>query len=235
MIRSGRVLQALALSASLAFVGSALAGSFDEFPAPEGASIAQVGLDMRLNGIRMSSWELRTERTLASVIEFYRREWGTGDSQRPGYTLVDLGESQLITHVDERRGLIYTAQLQAVGNETLGQLAVTDMLAGKGVAPETLLKGFPRPGGSAVESVLEVDEAGWKSRTITLSNSRSVQQNLDQFISALTTQGWHVEQAAMVRSGDGALSAQRGNDRLQLAVTRAPDGLSRTIAVWEER
>jgi hypothetical protein len=38
----------------------------------------------------------------------------------------------------------------------------------------------------------------------------------------------------MVRSGDGALSAARGNDRLQLAVTRV-DGVTRTIAVWEER
>lgn len=235
MSTSMRSLARVVLCTALLLAVPAYAGPFDEFPAPKDASIAQVGLNMRLNGIRLSSWELRSDAPLASVVDFYRNAWGTGNSQRPGYTVVALGESQLITHVDERRGLIYTAQLQSVGRETLGQLAVTDMLAGNGVAPETLLKDFPRPGASTVESVLEATEAGWKSRTITLSNSRSVQQNLDQFINALTSRGWQVEQAAMVRSGDGALSALRGNDRLQLAVTRAPDGLSRTIAVWEER
>lgn len=225
-----------ALAASLLLVcASAVAGPFDEFPVPDDANVAQVGLNMRLNGIRMSSWELRSAEPMDSVIRFYQNEWGTGDARRPGYTLVDLGEARLLTHVDERRELIYTVQLQSLGGETVGQLAVTDLLAGNGVAPETLLGDFPRLGGSTVESVLEADEAGWKSRTITLSNSRSVQHNLDQFISALSAAGWEVEQAAMVRSGDGALSAARGNDRLQLAVTRAPDGVSRTIAVWEER
>lgn len=226
-----------AVSALLLVVawGQASAGPFDEFPVPDDADVAQVGLNMRLNGIRMSSWELRTAQTMDSVLRFYQDEWGTGDARRPGYTLVELGEARLLTHIDERRELIYTVQLQAAGGETVGQLAVTDMLAGNGVAPETLIKDFPRLGGSTVESVLEADEAGWKSRTITLSNSRPVQHNLDQFIAALSADGWQVEQAAMVRSGDGALSAARGNDRLHLAVTRAPDGLSRTIAVWEER
>lgn len=235
MIRRTHPLASWALLAGFALCSPTFAGPFDEFPAPKEAAVAQVGLNMRLNGIRLSSWELRTELALSKVVDFYRDAWGTGDRQRPGYTVVQLAESQLITHVDERRGLIYTAQLQSIDGQTVGQLAVTDLLAGNGVAPETLLKGFPRPGGSTVESVLEADEAGWKSRTITLSNSRPVQQNLDQFISALTAQGWQIEQAAMVRSGDGALSALRGNDRLQLAVTRAPGGLSRTIAVWEER
>jgi len=229
------LLRCLGGLALLAACGTVAAGPFEEFPVPDDASVAQVGINMRLNGIRMSSWELRSDRPMDQVVRFYQGEWGTGDERRPGYTLVTLGEARLLTHIDERRELIYTAQLQSVGGETVGQLAVTDLLAGNGVAPETLLGDFPRLGGSTVESVLEADEAGWKSRTITLSNGRSVQQNLDQFIDALAAAGWQVEQAAMVRSGDGALSAARGNDRLQLAVTRASDGLSRTIAVWEER
>jgi hypothetical protein len=136
--------------------------------------------------------------------------------------------------VDETRGLIYTVQLTRQGAETAGQLAVTDLLEGNGVQPETLLRDFPRLGSTSVESVLEANEAGWNSRTITVSNTHSVQQNLEQYIRALDGRGWRVEEAAMVRSGDGALSAARGNDRLQLAVTRV-DGVTRTIAVWEER
>jgi hypothetical protein len=213
----------------------AWAGPFDEFPVPEDADVAQVGLNMRLNGIRMSSWELRSEQSLESVIRFYQEAWGTGDERRPGYTLVKLGDARLLTHIDERRELIYTVQAHTVSGETVAQLAVTDLLAGRGVAPETLVADFPRLGGSTVESVLEADEAGWKSRTITLSNRRSVQQNLEQYIQALSAAGWQVEEAAMARSGNGGLSAARGNDRLQLAVTRGPDGLSRTIAVWEAR
>jgi hypothetical protein len=213
---------------------AAYAGPFDTFPAPPDADISQVGLNMRLNGVRMSSWDLRSTRPVEDILAFYRREWGTGSAREPGYTEVNLAESRLLTHVDETRGLIYTVQLTRQGSETAGQLAVTDLLKGNGVQPETLLRDFPRLGATNVESVLEADEAGWKSRTITVSNTHSVQQNLEQYMQALDGSGWRVEDAAMVRSGDGALSAARGNDRLQLAVTRI-DGVTRTIAVWEER
>lgn len=216
------------------FSAAAVAGPFDTFPAPPDADISQVGLNMRLNGVRMSSWDLRSTRPVEDILAFYRREWGTGSAREPGYTEVNLGESRLLTHVDETRGLIYTVQLTRQGAETAGQLAVTDLLKGNGVQPETLLRDFPRLGATNVESVLEADEAGWKSRTITVSNTHSVQQNLEQYMQALDGRGWRVEDAAMVRSGDGALSAARGNDRLQLAVTRI-DGVTRTIAVWEER
>lgn len=213
---------------------AASAGPFDTFPAPADAHISQIGLNMRLNGVRMSSWDLRTARSVEDVLAFYRRQWGTGSSRDPGFTEVSLGDSRLLTHVDETRGLIYTVQLTRQGAETAGQLAVTDLLKGNGVQPETLLRDFPRLGATSVESVLEADEAGWKSRTITVSNTQSVQRNLEQYMQALNGRGWRVEDAAMVRSGDGALSAARGNDRLQLAVTRV-DGVTRTIAVWEER
>jgi len=229
------MIRSLVISFALLFAPPlALAGDFDQFPAPPEASLSQIGLNMRLNGIRMSSWDLRSQQPIDTVLGFYRRLWGTGNPDKPGYTEVKLGEARLLTHVDEDAGLIFTVQLIRQGAETSGQLAVTDLLAGNGVQPETLVKDFPRPGGSTVESVLEGIEAGWKSRTITLSNPRSVQQNLEHYIDALTRSGWQVEDAAMVRSGDGALSAARGSDRLQLAVTRS-GAESRTIAVWEER
>lgn len=207
---------------------------FSEFPAPTDARLEVVGLDMRLNGIRMSAWEMHSERQPQSVLDFYIAHWGTRDRERPGYTLVPMGDWQLFTHIDERQGLIYTVQIRPEGAGAFALLGVSDMLAGKGKPPAELARDFPGPGGSTFESVLEADEIGWKARTITLSNKRSVTANVEHYVRQLESQGWLIEQAVQARSGEAAIAARRNRD--SLAITVFPqDGVSRTIAVWEER
>lgn len=226
-------LSAILVALALASAATASAG-FSEFPAPTDARLDVVGLDMRLNGIRMSAWELHSESRPQSVLDFYIGHWGTRDRERPGYTLVPLGDWQLFTHVDERRSLIYTVQVRPEGSGSFALLGVSDMLAGKGKPAAELARGFPGLGGSTYESVLEADEIGWKARTITLSNKRSVTANVEHYVRQLEGQGWHIEQAVQARSGEAALSARRNRD--SLAITVFPqDGVTRTIAVWEER
>ena len=73
------------------------------------------------------------------------------------------------------------------------------------------------------------------SRTITLSGPQSVQQTVDHYISAFGRRGWTIEKAVMMKdSGDGAVVAVSGGDRVNIAVVRH-EGVSRTVAVWEQR
>ena len=206
-----------------------------DFPAPDDAHLTIVGLDMKLNGIRMSSWELRSKQPAERIIDFYARTWPARSKDDPGHTIAPMGDWKLLTHIDIDRGLVYSVQVRPEGPGSFGLLAVTDILKGEGVAPDSLARDFPRVGGSTVESVLEAQDDGISSRTITLSNPQSIQQTVDHYINAFTRRGWTIEKAVVMKdSGDGAVVATSGADRVNIAVVRY-EGQSRTVAVWEQR
>ncbi|SDD69215.1 hypothetical protein SAMN04488509_105161 [Aquimonas voraii] len=215
-------------------LGAVQAASLADFPAPERSRVDVVGVDMRLNGIRMSAWELHSELGPSEVLDYYVQHWGRSDPGRPGYTLVPMGDWQLLTHVDESAGLTYTVQVRPDDAGAFALLGVSDLLAGSGQPPQELASDFPVLGGTTVESVLETQEVGWTARTITASNRRSVTANIAHYAKSLGEDGWVVESSVQGRSGSAALSARRGNDSLSVTVFEQDDA-TRTIAVWEAR
>lgn len=215
-------------------LGPVQAASLSDFPTPERSRVDVVGIDMRLNGIRMSAWELQSELGPSEVLDYYVQHWGRSDPERPGYTLVPMGDWQLFTHVDEPAGLTYTVQVRPDSQGAFALLGVSDLLAGGGQPPSQLAEDFPVLGGTTVESVLETQEVGWTARTITASNRRSVTANIAHYAKSLGEQGWVVESSVQGRSGSAALSARRGNDSLSVTVFEQEDA-TRTIAVWEAR
>ncbi len=206
-----------------------------EFPAPKDAKVDIVSEDMVLNGVTMSAWELRSQRSPESVLAFYRDFWAMGKNGRPGFTEQTLGGWRIVTHIDQKNGLIYTVQAQPMVGGTLALLGVSDLLRGT-VTPRTdLASDIPKIAGSQVQNDLVAQDLGVRSRTIVLTNSQSVQQNLDFYIDHFKRKGWKVEQGvAMDLDGTGALTVVDGGSRWNLTFSRQASA-TQLVAVLEER
>jgi hypothetical protein len=218
---------------SVAFSASAT----NNFPAPKDAKVDIVGEDMLLNGVTMSAWELRSERAPETVLAFYRNLWAQGVNGQPGFTEQTLGDWRIVTHINQKEGLVFTVQAQPMIGGTLALLGVSDLLRGM-VTPRTkLADDLPKLAGSEVQNDLVAQDLGVRSRTIVMTNTHSVQQNLDFYINHFERKGWQVEQGmAMDQHGTGALIVVAGGSRWNMTFSRQPKaGTTHMVAVLEER
>ncbi len=231
---SMRKVIALALTAGFAGIGAA-ATEMPDFPAPKNSKVVIVGENMVLNGVTMSAWELRSKEAPASVLAFYRDEWARGTKGNPGFTEQKLGEWQLITHVDQSEGLVYTVQAKPELGGTMALLGVSNVMNGTVTPRRELGDDLPKLAGSVVQNDIVAQDGGVRSRTIVLQNRNSVAQNLDFYVRHFETNGWRIEQGVIIEnSGDGALIAMNGGDRWNMTFTKR-NGQTYMVAVQEQR
>lgn len=229
-------MSALRLGVSACLLVAAFAAiAKTDFPAPKDAKVDIVSEDMVLNGVTMSAWELRSQRSPETVLSFYRNHWAQGTNGRPGFTEQTLGDWRIVTHIDQKLGLIYTVQAQPMVGGTLALLGVSNVLRGT-VTPRTdLASDIPKIAGSQIHNDLVAQDLGVHSRTIILTNSHSVKQNLDFYVDHFERKGWKIEQGmAMDQDGTGALTAVDGGSRWNLTFSRKASA-THLVAVLEER
>jgi hypothetical protein len=216
-------------------VAAFAASAKTDFPAPKDAKVDIVGEDMVLNGITMSAWELRSQRPPENVLAFYRSFWAQGTNGQPGFTEQTLGDWRIVTHIDQQDGLVYTVQAQPAIGGTLALLGVSNLLRGTPTSATDLAADLPKIAGSQVQNDLVAQDLGIHSRTIVLSNTHSVQQNLDFYIDHFKRKGWKIEHGlAIDPNSAGALTVIDGGSRWNMTFSRQ-SGATHMVAVLEER
>ncbi len=217
------------------FAAAFVASAKTEFPAPKDAKVDIVSEDMVLNGITMSAWELRSQRQPENVLAFYRDFWAQGTNGQPGFTEQTLGEWRVVTHVDQKKGLVYTVQARPTIGGTLALLGVSNLLRSRATPRTDLGSDIPKIAGSQVQNDLVAQDLGVFSRTILLSNTHSVQQNLDFYIDHFKRKGWKIEHGiAIGQKGGGALTVVDGGSRWSFTFS-SQSGATQMVAVLEER
>jgi hypothetical protein len=218
----------------LAFASIGASAAID-FPAPKDAKVEIVSEEMVLNGVTMSAWELRSSRSPDNVLAFYRGHWAQGDNGKPGFTEQVLGEWRIVTHVDQKDGLVYTVQAQPMAGGTLALLGVSNLLRGTVTPKAQLAADVPKIAGSQVINDMVSQDLGLRSRTIVLTNTQSVQQNLDFYIDHFEGKGWKIEQGMAVdQDGTGVVVAVNGGSRWNMTFSRDA-GQTRLVGVLEQR
>lgn len=223
--------------AALAFASAACGAVEIRFPAPKDAVISSVGEDMNLNGVNLSAWELRSDRSPDDVLAFYRERWAKGGpTGGAAYVEHKTGAWRVLTHIED--GDVYTVQVQPDASKkgTVGLLGISDLMSRKPTAARDLASDFPKPAGTTVQNDLVSQDLGVRSRTILLENPSTVKQNLNFYIRYFEKNGWAIESGTRIEDTNaGALIASRDGRRWQLTFTPGPKIATQMVAVLEER
>lgn len=210
---------------SLAMLGcllplAAMAG-WPEIPFPEGARVASIGEQTRLNGVPMRMFQVSFKQRAEQSIHFYRDRLG----QKLAEEILPGGEHIL---AQARGDYFITLRIRPVSlNTSTALVSISDVRAAKEASNRPL--GFNLPAGSRVLSDLESTDAGKRSRQLVFQNRLDQETNRDALARELIALGYRPDShSAQKQPGPTVLYYQGDKREARLTLVRK-DGLTQAV------
>lgn len=196
-----------------------LAGAPD-FPAPPRAQVQWVSSNMVYNGRVMQVRTFNSRLSAERVLQYYRNLWQDGEKGRPGYRETDaLQPWRIISRATEE--YLLTVQVQQLGNDSKGYLALSrmeDVLAPK---PDNLGDGFPMMRGSKVINDIATPDFGKDGQTLLIQNDYTVSGNANYYRNWYEGRGWQLDMEMTTSPGQQQVMAfSKGRKKVNLVITR---------------
>jgi hypothetical protein len=170
---------------ALLSLGSAMAhATWPTIASPQGARIEAIGDQIRLNGVPMRMQRVLSSQDRKEVISFYRETLGPRHAEQglPGSFILSQEQGDFFVTVNIR-------PLSAKVTEVL--VSVSDRRQAKLAVGRPL--GFLLPANSKVMSDMESVDAGKRSRQLVVSNTLSIETNVQSLTRELSARGFQPE------------------------------------------
>ena len=189
-------------------------------PSPRHSKVQQIGEQGRLNGVPMRMQRVLSTRKPTDIIEFYRDVLGPKhvEEKLPGGLLLAQGQGDYFV----------TIRIKVLGpsfTETL--ISVSDARGAQTAASRPL--GFPLPMETQVLSDMESTDAGKMSRQLVLTNSHSIDYNVDFAIKTLLARGFKAQPSETRELKAGRVLMFGGENREARLVVVRKDGTSNVV------
>lgn len=220
-----RLARLIFLIAALFLVQSTVSGAsvFSSWPSVPTAPQTQtqsVARKIIFNGLDMRASVFHSARSPAEFIAYYRKLWNNK------IVVNQVGSAHVVGHRDG--SYFITVQVQTEGSGSKGSIGIVDI----GHAPKKvdLGKGLPKPAGSVVFNDIRYPDDPTPSRMIALINSLSPRQNVTYYREHLEANQWKPISDHCAAKGC-VLSFHRGNQKMNLAISRFHLGHSQLVAI----
>lgn len=189
-------------------------------PSPRHSKVQLIGEQVRLNGVPMRMQRVLSTGKPTDIIEFYRDFLGPkhAEEKLPGGLLLAQGQGDYFV----------TIRIKVLGpsfTETL--ISVSDARDAQKAASRPL--GFPLPMETQVLSDMESTDAGKMSRQLVLTNSHSIDYNVDFAIKTLLTRGFKAQPSETRELKAGRVLMFGGENREARLVVIRKDGTSNVV------
>lgn len=163
-----------------------------DFPPPPQASVEWVGQNMQINGIPSAVRAFHSDNSIEEVVEFYRKEWRNpvGDDM-PGY-LENIAAAPWYIISRAEDGYLLTVQVRVnerTGKGSWGYLSQGRLPDMDDFDPEQG-KGIPKMRDSLVLNESISKDPGKNAKTLLISNSHTLQNNVAFYRSHYEGLGW---------------------------------------------
>lgn len=191
--------------------------SWPEVPAPGNSKIERIGEEVRLNGVPMRMQRVLSKGKPREVIDFYRGALGPRHAEEkiPGGLLLAQGQGDFFVTIRVRA-------LSPMLTETL--VSVSDARRAREAANRPL--GFSIPADTQVLSDMESIDAGKTSRHLVLTNSHSVDSNINFLSGTLHARGYTLQTGETQHLASGRVLMFGGANREARLVVIRKDGAS---------
>lgn len=189
-------------------------------PSPRHSKVQQIGEQVRLNGVPMRMQRVLSTGRPTDIIAFYRAALGPkhAEEKLPGGLLLAQGQGDYFVTIRIKvLGPSFTETLISVGNARGAQNA-----AGRPL-------GFPIPMETQVLSDMESTDAGKMSRQLVLTNSHSIDYNVDFAIKTLLARGFKAQPNETRELKAGRVLMFGGSNREAQLVVIRKDGTSNVV------
>jgi hypothetical protein len=224
------VQQLIAIAVLALFTQSCFGITMPEIPHAPDMRIVVVSDHMVYNGIDMATYEISSPHPIEEVLRFYRQAWHGVVAEAPMTMGLDSEQWTVLSHRENE--FLVTLQLHPSKPEGVyGYIAVSNLFRGgrREFGRDVLI-----PAGSKLIQDIVSDDLGRHCRTVVVQNENSVSFNLDFYRQRLLAEGWtEVTDFSKLPKGmenPQALMMNRGDDELNLAVTRSA-GMSTVVMV----
>ena len=186
-----------------------------DVPSLPNSKIERIGEEVRLNGVPMRMQRVLNKRKPAEVIDFYRTALGSKHvvEKIPGGLLLAQGQGTYFL----------TIRIRAISpswTETL--VSISDARLAREAANRPL--GFPIPADTQVLSDMESLDSGKASRHLVLTNSHSVDTNVQFLTNTLRARGYNLHASETQKLATGRVLMFGGDKReARLVVLRKND------------
>jgi hypothetical protein len=209
------VVISLTLAAAVSGLSGVRAADWPTVPLPDDSAGESVSRHMLYNGLHMRTSRIRTSKTPAEVIAFYRQKWQglMVEDHVAGKTILGHHEGDHYVTVDLRRA--------GGGTEaTIGIMRVNQ--DGPRAAPG---KWLARPANTEVLNDVQYLDTPGSTRTLTLRNRLSPAQNYEFYRRTLLAKGWKAEgPGCSVIANACAVQFTSSGHRLAMTIGREQDG-----------
>lgn len=189
-----------------------------DFPVPEFFKLSIVAEDMSYSGVAMSVSQFRSKKSVTDIRRFYERQW-------PKTRVVEQDELFVISHLDEKSGLLFSVQVSGDWRrqeQPEGFLAVSDLPAHlSGNRPDLPVKGqgFPLHVTSNVLNDMTFHDARKQSRFMYITHSANARTVHEHYLRSLQRRGWSLLKSTFdPREHNGVLRFQKGTKRMDITL-----------------
>lgn len=178
------------------------------FPEFVKTQVVSTGLDA--NRIKMQVWELRSEKSVSFLLEYYQQLW----SQKPGYLGYDADIWRVTGFIEGRWFVsvqLLQDQLDSFGYLTISEYPESDSSASQGPV-------FPLPTNSETLSNISAGDGPHKSRTVVFKNTLDLSSNVSFFRRHFSGNGWVEDTVPSQVSGNLTLLFRKGPDNATISV-----------------
>lgn len=200
-----------------------------DFPVPEFFKLSIVAEDMSYSGISMSVSQFNSKKGVADIRRFYERQW-------PQTRVVEQDELFVISHLDEKRGLLFSVQVSGDWrheDQPEGFLAVSDLPAHlSGKRPELPVKGlgFPLHVSGNVVNDMRFHDARKQSRFMYITHSANARTIHDHYLRSLQNRGWSLLNSTFdPREHRGVIRFQKGTKRMDITLAFQDSATQMTV------
>ncbi|GAA5218219.1 hypothetical protein ACFSJ3_15195 [Corallincola platygyrae] len=199
----------------------AQATDWPTFPVPDNAQVTIIAQEIRNNGLPLHILELRTDKTMAEVMSFYRQEWTNNTGDVEGFIEQELNGAPLISHYDPSEQMMFAVQLNKVQGITIGTLSISYMGIFEDESDFSPGKGLPVPARSVVIQDFTAAEMVGSSRTATIRTKQSIAMAKEFYLKHYMNRGWQNISYRMKDSrSKGILLFSRNGNEVQLIFSR---------------
>ncbi len=203
--------------------GAACAQTWPVVKAPDGASVQTVANDMVLNGLPARILRFDAKGTPASLLEFYRQQFG------PEHVENTLNGSHVIA---ARQGdHFHTVQLKSTGANTVQATVMTTQVRG-GLGRSVVEADTKQlmPAASSVLTSMQSRDAGKRSMLLLVANTVGTQANRDHLVRALAERGFRLVSEAAAPGG-ASVSLMFASSTEEAMVTITDAGRYRSVLI----
>ena len=178
---------------------------------PNFVEVQIVSTGLNANGINMQLWQIKSTKTTAELLAYYRELWG----KKAAFLRYDTTQWQLAGFVEKQ--YFVSVQLLKEQVDSFGYLSISEYPYKQPTSPSNAL--LQLPVGSLVSTNISATDGPHVSNTMVFKNKHSIASNVSFFRERFSSKGWAEDVMPSSNKQNTTLSFRKGADNATISIS----------------